>query len=152
MEKAPTPAETSIGQATIQTKPQKSSITQRLRTDLGRSVGVTKTTQLVWFYRFSRSSKSCDCVTFRVLKYLLSTSTLYTSLQHDLIKAKVVSLVNWCFNRESKTYLCTSYKAGILETRSMTRVNVGLALSYVKLLLSSWKTYMCNLKAWFINK
>ena len=37
-------------------------------------------------------------------------------------------------------------------TRSMTRLNVGLALIYVKLLLSSWKTYMCNLKAWFINK
>ena len=27
-------------------------------------------------------------------------STLYTSLPHDLIKAKVLSLVNWCFNRE----------------------------------------------------
>ena len=30
-------------------------------------------------------------------------STLYISLPHDLIKAKVLSLVNWCFNRESKT-------------------------------------------------
>ena len=79
-------------------------------------------------------------------------STLYTSLPHDLIKAKVLSLVTWCFNRESKTYLCTSDKAGFLATRSMTRINVGLALSYVKLLLSSWKIYMCNLKAWFINK
>ena len=27
----------------------------------------------------------------------------------------------------------------------MTRMHVGLALSYVKLLLSSWKIYMCNL-------
>ena len=33
---------------TTQTTPQKSSITQRLRTDLGRSVGVTTATQLVW--------------------------------------------------------------------------------------------------------
>ena len=31
-------------------------------------------------------------------------STLYTSLPHDLIKEKVLSLVKWCFNRESKTY------------------------------------------------
>ena len=38
-------------------------------------------------------------------------STLYISLPHDLIKAKVLSLVNWCFNRESKSYLCTSLKA-----------------------------------------
>ena len=33
---------------TTQTPPQKSSITQRLRTDLGRSVGITTVTQLVW--------------------------------------------------------------------------------------------------------
>ena len=79
-------------------------------------------------------------------------STLYTSLPHDLIKAKVLSLVIWCFNRESKTYLFPSDKVGFLATRSMTRINVGLALRYKKLLLSSWKTYMCNLKAWLIKK
>ena len=33
---------------TTQTTPQKSSIKQQLRTDLGRSVGVTTETQLVW--------------------------------------------------------------------------------------------------------
>ena len=36
------------GKVTTQTTPQKSSITQRLRTDFGRSVGVTTATQLVW--------------------------------------------------------------------------------------------------------
>ena len=69
-------------------------------------------------------------------------STLYTSLPHDLIKAKVLSLVNWCFNRESKTYLCTSVKAGFFSNKNMTRINVGLVWSYVKLLLSLWKTYI----------
>ena len=44
-------------------------------------------------------------------------STLYTSLPHDLIKAKVLSLVKWCFNRESKTYLCTSDKAGFFSNK-----------------------------------
>ena len=44
-------------------------------------------------------------------------STLYTSLPHDLIKTKVLSLVNWCFNRESKTYLCTSDKAGFFSNK-----------------------------------
>ena len=37
-------------------------------------------------------------------------------------------------------------------TRHMTRINVGLALSLVKLLLSSWKIYMCNLVTWYTNK
>ena len=36
----------------------------------------------------------------------------------------------------------------ILATRNMLRVDVGLAQSYLKLLISSWKTYMCNLMAW----
>ena len=36
------------GKVTTQRTPQKSSIKQRLRTDLGRSVGVTTATQLVW--------------------------------------------------------------------------------------------------------
>ena len=82
----------------------------------------------------------------------LDFSTLNTSLPHDLIKVKVLCLVNWCFNRESKSYLCTSLKAGVLATRNMTRIDVGLARSYVKLFLSSWKTYMCNLMACYINK
>ena len=37
---------------TTQTTPQKIAIKQRLRTDLGRSVGVTTATQLVWLTWF----------------------------------------------------------------------------------------------------
>ena len=38
--------------------PPKTSITQRLRTDLGRSVGVTIATELVWLKRFTGSKPS----------------------------------------------------------------------------------------------
>ena len=38
--------------------PPKSSITQRLRTDLGQSVGVTTATQLVWLNQFRGSQPS----------------------------------------------------------------------------------------------
>ena len=48
MTKAPTSTEMSKGQSDNTTTPQKSSIKQRLRTDLGRSVGVTTATKLVW--------------------------------------------------------------------------------------------------------
>ena len=44
-------------------------------------------------------------------------STLYTSLPHDLIKAKVLSPVKFCFNREPKTYLCTSDKAEFFSNK-----------------------------------
>ena len=78
-------------------------------------------------------------------------STLYTSLPHDLIKAKVLSLVKWCFNRVKNLPL-TSDKAGVFSNKNTTRIHVGLALSYVKLVLSSWKIYMCNLMAWYTNR
>ena len=48
MTKAHTPTEMSKGQSDNINNATKSSITQRLRTDLGRSVGVTTATQLVW--------------------------------------------------------------------------------------------------------
>ena len=48
MTKAPRPAEMSKGQSDNTNNAAKSSITQRLRTDLGRSVGETTAIQLVW--------------------------------------------------------------------------------------------------------
>ena len=55
MTKAPTPTDKSKTQRDNTKTPRKTSITQRLRTDLGRSVGVTIATQLVWLNRFTRS-------------------------------------------------------------------------------------------------
>ena len=48
MTKAPTPTEMSKGQSDNTNNAKKRSIKQQLRTDLGRSVGVTTATQLVW--------------------------------------------------------------------------------------------------------
>ena len=38
------------------------------------------------------------------------------------------------------------------QVSSFSGINFGLELSHVKFLLSPWKTYMCNLMAWNINK
>ena len=46
--KAHTPTEMSKGQSDNTNNATKTSIKQRLRTDFGRSVGVTTATQLVW--------------------------------------------------------------------------------------------------------
>ena len=53
MTKAPTSTEMSKGQSDNTNNATNSSITQRLRTDLGRSVGVTTATQLFWFTGFT---------------------------------------------------------------------------------------------------
>ena len=49
MAKAPTQAKMSKGQSDNTNNATKSSMTQRLRTDLGQSVGGTTVTQVVWF-------------------------------------------------------------------------------------------------------
>ena len=56
--KTPTPTEQSKKQRDNIKPPAKTLITQLLRTDLGRSVGVTAVTQLVWLNRFASAQPS----------------------------------------------------------------------------------------------
>ena len=77
-------------------------------------------------------------------------STLCTPLQLDLIlKQKCCLLLNGVSTESQKRTSVRQIRREFSPTRNMTRIqcHVGLALSYVKLLLSSWKTYMCNLLA-----
>ena len=55
-----------------------------------------------------------------------------------LSKQKFCILLNYASTESQKrTGMCTSDKAGFSPTRNMTRIHAGLALSYVKRLLSS---------------
>ena len=58
MTKAPTPTVQYKIIVTTQTTSQKTLITQQIRTDLGRLVGVTTATPLVWLNRFSSAQPS----------------------------------------------------------------------------------------------
>ena len=58
MTKAPTPTEKSKKQCDNTKTPPKTSITQRLRIELGRSVGVTIAIQLVWLSQLTGSQLS----------------------------------------------------------------------------------------------
>ena len=87
-----------------------------------------------------RSSKSCDCVTFRVLKYRLSTFLLYTPHCHMILSKQKCCLWSTGVSTESQNLTSVLHlRQDFLATRNMTRIDVGLARSYVKLLLSSWK-------------
>ena len=99
------------------------------------------------------SSKSCDCVTLRVLKYLLSIFLLFTPHCNMILSKQKCCLWSTGVSTESQNFTSVLHlRQDSLATRNMTRIDVGFARSYVKLLLPSWKTYMCNLMAWFINK
>ena len=84
-----------------------------------------------------RSSKSCDCVTFRVLKYLLSNFLLYTHHCRMILSKLKCCLWSTGVSTESQTLTSSLHlRQGFLATRNMTRIDVGLARSYVKLSLS----------------
>ena len=73
-----------------------------------------------------------------------TSSTLYTSLPHDLIKAKVLSLVKWCSTESQKRTSVRQIRRDFSPRRYMTRIHVGLALRYVKFVHSSWKSIPAN--------
>ena len=68
---------------TTQTTTQKSSIKQLLRTDLGRSVGVTTATQLVWLTQMGQDQVSGGV---SVLCYLIKQYEVPLSrMLHDIL-------------------------------------------------------------------
>ena len=100
-----------------------------------------------------RSSKSCGCETFRVLKYLLSIFLHYTHpCRMILSKKKCCLLLNGVSTESQKRTSVLQKRRDFSQTRHMTRISARLALSLVKLLLSSWKIYMCYLVTWYTNK
>ena len=100
-----------------------------------------------------KSSKSCVCEIFRVLKYLLSIFLLYTHPCNMISsKQKCCLLLNGVSTESQKLTSVRQLRRDFSPTRNMTRMHVGLALSYVKLLFSSWKIYMCNLMAWYTQQ
>ena len=90
MTKAPTPTEKSKKQCDNKIKtPTKTSITQQLRTDLGRSVGVTIATQLVWYY-----TTLLKCLS-RIYSPVYTTIFLYLfTLNHINISFSAYNIVN----------------------------------------------------------
>ena len=109
-----------------------------------------------YFWSIKNSSKVIEKLRLRNFQgsqvSSLDFSSLYTSLPHDLIKEKVLSLKNGVSTESQKRTSVLQIRPDFSPTRHMTRINVGLALSLVKLLLSSWKIYMCNLVTWYTNK
>ena len=86
-----------------------------------------------------RSSKGCDCVTVRVLKYLLSTFLLYAPYCIMILSMHKCCLWSTGVSTESQKRTCSSVlqiRQDVLATGFRTRINVGLALSYDKLILS----------------
>ena len=79
---------------------------------------------------------------------LATSILLYTHPCNTILsKQKCCPLLNGVSTESQKLTSVRQIRRDFSPTRNMTRAHVGFALSYVKLLLSSWKIYMCNLMA-----
>ena len=64
-------------------------------------------------------------------------SNMYTTLPHDKIKDRLSKLIKWCFDREGKSYLCTSETKGFFSVneyksyKSWTCYDLCMALSFL---------------------
>ena len=64
-------------------------------------------------------------------------SNMYTTLPHDKINDQLFKLIKWCYNREGKTYICTSESKGFFSAteyksyKSWTCSDVCSALSFL---------------------
>ena len=57
-------------------------------------------------------------------------STLYTTLPHNLIKEKLINLIEWTFKREGPLYIACNRLSSLLKTQN--DINFGLAKTSVK--------------------
>ena len=90
-----------------------------------------------WMNRVSSNS---------VTLYVRHILSLYTCLPRDLIKPKLLSLVKLCFNRESKTYLCTSGKLGLFSNKKYDSYKCWTCAEFCEEFTFLMETLMCNLK------
>ena len=59
-------------------------------------------------------------------------STLYTTLPHNLIKEKLINLIEWTFKREGSPYIACNERQAFFTSEDTNDINFGLAKTSVK--------------------
>ena len=120
------------------------------------SVTAFSNSNVNYFWTIKNSSEVVEKLRLRNFQgSQLSFLTLLLYTHHCFMILSKQKCCHWSTGVLTESLNLTSVlhsRQDCLATRNMTRIDVGLAQSYVKLLLSSWKTYMCNSMAWYINK
>ena len=60
-------------------------------------------------------------------------STLYTTLPHNLIKEKLINLIEWTFKREGSPYIACNERQASTLLKTQNDINFGLVKMCVKL-------------------
>ena len=59
-------------------------------------------------------------------------STLYTTLPHNLIKEKLINLIEWTFKREGSLYIACNERKAFFKSGDTNDINFGLVKTCVK--------------------
>ena len=81
-------------------------------------------------------------------------STLYTTLPHNLIKEKLLDLIEWTFyKKEGKLYLACNDKKAIFTSKTIIKdITFGLVRMYVTPYRFSWAIFILGLALSYNDK
>lgn len=79
-------------------------------------------------------------------------STLYTTLPHNLIKEKIVDLIERVFQREGSLQIECNGMRAFFSSKAVRNITYGLVRKYVKLLPFSQATVMLDFALNYIGK
>ena len=79
-------------------------------------------------------------------------STLYTTLPHNLIKDKLIDLIERTFQREGSLYRACNDRNAIFTSENPKKIMHGLVKMYVMRLPFSWTTFLFDLAPSCIDK
>ena len=58
--------------------------------------------------------------------------SLYTTLPHNLVKEKLINLIEWTFKREGKPYIACNERQAFFTSGDTKDINFGLVKTCVK--------------------
>ena len=79
-------------------------------------------------------------------------STLYTTLPHNLIKEKLINLIEWTFKREGSPYIACNENTLSSLLKSQNDINFGPVKTYVKPYYTFWIIFILDLALSYTDK
>ena len=79
-------------------------------------------------------------------------STLYTTLPHNLIKEKLINLIEWTFKREGSPYIACNERQAFFTSEDTKRYKFGLAKTSVKPYYTFWIIFISDLALSYTDK
>ena len=118
--------------------------------DFLRCIGYLSFTKKTYKAQFIANSSSCT--TTELSKLLTSCLTLYTTLPHNLIKEKLINLIEWTFKREGSPYIACNEKQAFFTSEDTKRYKLWSCQNVCEALIYLWIIFISDLALSYTEK